>query len=110
MALQSIIALVQNDKEKGLALAQKAVEADPESGTAQVALSYAQQAGFDLEGARATLEKAVKQTPDNALAWARLAEIHMSFGALDKALDAAKEAVALNRSCRGPRPCWATPI
>ncbi len=86
MALQSIIALVQNDKAKGLALAQKAVEADPESATAQVALSYAQQAEFDLEGARATLEKAVKQTPDNALAWARLAEIHMSFGCAGQSL------------------------
>jgi len=97
MALQSIIALVQNDKAKGLTLAQKAVEADPESATAKVALSYNQQAAFDLEGTRATLIDAVKQTPDNALAWARLAEIHMSFGDLGKALDAAKEAVALSQ-------------
>jgi len=97
MALQSIIALVQNDKAKGLTLAKKAVEADPESAPAKVALSYNQQAAFDLEGARATLENAVKQTPDNALAWARLAEIHMSFGDLGKALDAAKEAVALSQ-------------
>jgi tetratricopeptide (TPR) repeat protein len=94
-ALQSIIAVVQNEKEKALNLAQKAVETGPKSATARIALSYAQQASFDLEGARASLEEAVKLEPDNALAWARLAEIHMSFGYLDKALDAAKQAVAL---------------
>ena len=34
--------------------------------------------------------------PNNALAWARLAEIHMSFAELDDALEAAQKAVALN--------------
>ena len=52
-ALQSIMAVVQNDKDKALSLAQKAVESDSTSATARIALSYAQQARFDLEGARA---------------------------------------------------------
>ena len=95
-ALQSIIAVVQNDKDKALNLAQKAVEADPNSATARVALSYSQQARFDLEGARASLQEAVKVDPNNALAWARLAEIHSSFGDLDKSLEAAQKAVALD--------------
>jgi tetratricopeptide (TPR) repeat protein len=95
-ALQSIIAVVQNEKERALNLAQKAVETGPNSATARIALSYAQQASFDLKGARASLEEAVKLEPENALAWARLAELWSSFGNLNKALKAAKKAVALN--------------
>ncbi len=95
-ALQSIIAVVQNDKDKALKLAQKAVESDVNSGNARIALSYAQQARFDLEGARASLEEAVRVDPKNALAWARLAEMWSSFGDLDRGLDAAKKAVELD--------------
>jgi tetratricopeptide (TPR) repeat protein len=94
-ALQTIIAVVQNDKDKALQVAQGAVGRAPDSATAQIALSYAQQARFDLEGARASLEKAVKLAPNNALAWARLAELQSSFGNLKKALKAAQKAVAL---------------
>src|SRR5438094_111102 len=96
LALQSIVAVVQNDKERALGLANKAVAADPKSAAALTALSYAQQANFDLEGARDSLEQAVQADPNNALAWARLAEIHMSFAELDKALEAAQKAVSLD--------------
>ena len=96
LALQSIIAVVQNDKDKSLTLAQEAVAADPNSTSAKMALSYAQQARFDLNGARKTLEEEVQAHPDNALAWARLAELRASFNELDGALEAAKKAVALN--------------
>src|SRR5438094_4868686 len=96
LALQSIVAVVQNDKERALGIANKAVAADPKSAAALTALSYAQQANFDLEGARDSLEQAVQADPNNALAWARLAEIHMSFAELDKALEAAQKAVSLD--------------
>jgi Flp pilus assembly protein TadD len=96
LALQSIIAVVQNDKDKALTLAQQAVAADPNSTSAKTALSYAQQARFDLDGARKTLEEEVQAHPDNALAWARLAELRASFSELDGALEAAQKAVALN--------------
>jgi tetratricopeptide (TPR) repeat protein len=96
LALQTIILIVQNQKEKALETAERAVNADPASATALIALSYAQQARFDLSAARTSLEKAVKLDPGNALAWARLSEMHMSFGYLDKALEAAKRAVALD--------------
>lgn len=95
LALQSIIAIVQNDKEKALGIAQKAVAADSKSAAALTALSYAQQANFNLDGARASLHQAVQAESNNALAWARLAELHMSFGDLDEALTAAQKAVAL---------------
>jgi tetratricopeptide (TPR) repeat protein len=96
LALQAIVAVVQNDKERAVDLARKAVSADPKSASALTALSYAQQANFDLEGARASLLRAVETDPNNALAWARLAELHMSFGELDAALEAAEKAVALD--------------
>jgi tetratricopeptide (TPR) repeat protein len=96
LALQSVIAVTQNEKGKALDLGQKAVAADPKSATARIALSYAQQAHFDLQGALGSLEEAVKQEPENALAWARLAELQQSFGYLDKSLDAAKKAAALS--------------
>jgi len=96
LALQSIIAVVLNNTDEALGLASQAVDAAPESATARIALSYAQQADFDLEGARASLEEAVKLEPGNGLAWARLAEIRSSFGYLDKALEAAQKAVELN--------------
>jgi tetratricopeptide (TPR) repeat protein len=95
LALQTIIAVVQNDKDKAFDVAQRAVDANANSATAQIALSYAQQARFDLEGARASLKKAVQLEPANALAWARLAELHASFGDLGKSLRAAKQAVSL---------------
>ena len=49
LALQTLIAVVQY--EKALQVAQQAVGTVPDSATAQIALSYAQHARFDLEGA-----------------------------------------------------------
>jgi tetratricopeptide (TPR) repeat protein len=95
-ALQSIIAVVQNQKQKALNFAKEAVKIDPKSATARIALSYVQQANFDLKGAKESLETAVDLEPENALAFARLAEIYSSFGNLDKTLKAAQKAVALN--------------
>jgi tetratricopeptide (TPR) repeat protein len=95
-ALQAVIFVVQNERDKALAAAQKAVDTGPRSATARIAMSYAQQAAFDLEGARATVEEAVELDPENALAWARLAELQSSFGRLGQALDAAKKAVDLD--------------
>ncbi len=96
LALQSVIAVVQNEKERALSLAKKAVEADPQSASAQIALSYGLQANFDLRGAFNTIRDAVNLEPENALAWARLAEIWLMFGELNKALEAAQKAVSLD--------------
>ena len=96
MALQSIIAVVQNQRDQALDLANKAVELAPESSAVRVALSYAQQADFNLQGALSSLREAVESGPENALAWSRLSELWLSFGDLDKALEAAKKAVVLN--------------
>jgi len=96
LALQSIVAVVRNDKDEALRLAHAAVEADPKSPSARIALSYAQQAQFDLDGAQKSVQDAVALDPGNALAWARLAELDMSRGELGNAVDAARRSVALD--------------
>lgn len=96
IALQSIIAVVQNDKKKAMELADRAVELDAQSAVARVALSYAQQAQFDLEGARKSLEEATRLDGENAFAWARLSEIWQSLGYLDKSRVEAEKAFSIN--------------
>jgi tetratricopeptide (TPR) repeat protein len=95
-ALQAVIAVVQNQKNKAFDLAQKSVQLNPESSVARVALSYALQARFELEGALDSAREATRLDSENGLAWARLAELWLSFGYLDKSLEAAQRAVASN--------------
>ncbi|MEO6624038.1 MAG: FecR domain-containing protein [Burkholderiaceae bacterium] len=95
LSLQSIMTLVQGDKEQALQLAQSAVAAQPNSASALIARSYAEQARFDLQAARASVQRGVEVEPANALAWARLAELDSSFGDLDKSAAAAQRAVEL---------------
>ena len=96
LALRTIIAVVQNDKERALNSGKQATTADPKSAAALIALSYAQQANFDLNGALSSLQQAVQLQPENALAWARLAELQLSVSRLDEALEAAQKAVAID--------------
>jgi tetratricopeptide (TPR) repeat protein len=96
LALQTIIAVVQNDKERALNVGKQAVTSDSKSAAALIALSYAQQANFDLNGALSSLLQAVQLQPENALAWARLAELQLSVSRLDEALEAAQKAVAID--------------
>lgn len=95
-ALQSVIALARNDPAAALALAREANARDPASVPVWVALSYAQQAAFDLDGARASIEQALGRDPENVLVWARLSELWLALGDLDRALEAANRAVALD--------------
>jgi len=94
LAMQAIVSIAQNDKDKGLKLAQQAVAANDKSATAKLALSYAQQAHFNIGAALKTLQEASKT--NNALVWSRLAEVYLMHGELDKALSAAKKANELN--------------
>jgi tetratricopeptide (TPR) repeat protein/opacity protein-like surface antigen len=96
LSLQSIVALTRNDKDEALRLANQAIGQNPRSGSALVALSYAQQAFFDISGALATLQSAVEHEPENALAWARLSELWLAAGDLDQGLSAAQMAASLN--------------
>ena len=94
-AQRAIIELVQNEQAQALADAERAVELSPEASAPKIALSYAQQGNFQLEAARHTLLQATEQHPNDPLAWARLAELWMMFGYLDRAREAAERAAAL---------------
>jgi Tfp pilus assembly protein PilF len=94
-ALSAVIAVVLNDRDRALAEGRKAVELAPDSAAAYIALSYAQQARFDLPAARETLLTAVKRQPKDALAWARLSELHLMLGERRDSIAAAEKSLAL---------------
>jgi tetratricopeptide (TPR) repeat protein len=96
LALQSLIAVVGNERQSALKLAMEAEQAEPESVSVKIALSYAEQANFKLDEALASVQQAVKIDPEASLAWARLAELWMAHGYLDKAVESANKAAALN--------------
>jgi tetratricopeptide (TPR) repeat protein len=94
-ALRAVIEVVQNEKAAALADAQRGVELESDATAPRIALSYAQQANFDLKGARDTLLEATARQPENALAWARLGELWLMFGYRDRAREAAEKGVRL---------------
>ena len=94
-ALLAVVAVAGNKTEEALSQGRSAVELSPTSLAARIAFSYALQANFELEAARDTLLETVKAQPNNALAWARIAELWLSLGYPDKALEAAERAAAL---------------
>jgi len=94
LALRSIVHVVQNRTDEALADALRAVELAP-APSSRIALSYAQQARFDIDGARDTLLAAVAGEPRSALAWARLGELWLMLGERAKAAQAAERAAAL---------------
>jgi Flp pilus assembly protein TadD len=96
LALQSVIAVVQNRKDEALELSRKAVELDHSSAAALIALSYVHQARFELDSALSSVRKAADAAPQDALVLARLAELWLSKGYLKKALETARDAVAIN--------------
>lgn len=96
LALQAVIAVVQNRKDESLTTAQKAVQNNPRSAASHMALSYAHQAAFSLPEALQEAVAAVSIAPDNGTAWARLAELQLSTGELDQGTESARRAAALN--------------
>ncbi len=96
LSLQAMIAVAQNSKAEAEALANQAVAANPNSAVPLIALSYAQQAQFDLDGALTSINKAVTLEPDNPYAYARQSELRLSQGDLESAEVAAQKAVALD--------------
>lgn len=88
LALQSIIAVTENRTPDALALAQQAIAAD-HSAAAFMALSYAQQADLKLDEALQSAQQATQIAADNALAWARQAELQLATGHLQAALHSA---------------------
>ena len=92
LALQSIIAVVENDAAKAEAVAQQAITNNNKNAAAYLALSYAKQAQFDLPASAQALQAA----PKTALVASRQAELALMQGDLDSARRHAKQAVKLN--------------
>jgi tetratricopeptide (TPR) repeat protein len=95
-ALRAVINVVQNNNDQALADGNQAVALSPDSSAAKIALSYAQQAAFDIPAARDTLQQAVQQQPDDALALARLAELQLMLGDRKQARESARQAAVLD--------------
>jgi tetratricopeptide (TPR) repeat protein len=95
-ALRSVIALVRDQKDEALRLAESGAKLDPDSPLPQAALSYAHQGRFEIEKALGHARRAVELAPEDALLWARVSELELSRGDLDAALEAAKTAETLS--------------
>ncbi len=99
-ALNAVIDIAQNNRDRALENARRAVSLAPQSLSAKLALSYALQAGFQLEAARDELLEVVpgdprSDRPEHSLVLARLAELWLSLGYVGKALEAANRAAAV---------------
>ena len=99
-ALNAVIDIAQNNRERALENARRAVSLSPQSVSARLALSYALQASFNLEAARDELlpvvaDDASGDRPEHGLALAHLAELWLSLGYVDKALAAAQRAARI---------------
>ncbi|MGD9213837.1 MAG: TonB-dependent receptor [Desulfobacteraceae bacterium] len=79
-----------------MASALKAVQKSTISAAAQIALSYAHQAAFNLPEALEAAQAAISHAPENGTAWARLAELQLSTGELGLGIKAARKAAELN--------------
>ena len=95
-ALQALLAVARNDRPRAVQLAAQALRLQPASSAAWIALSYAQQAQFDVRAAHESALRAVSASPASALAVARLAELQLALGALGDALATAREAARLD--------------
>ncbi len=97
-ALRAVISVARNEKADALRFAQEATRLTPNAYRPWLALSYAQQAGFDLEQALASAQKAAALAPTSGLVQARVAELLMSLGRIREAERAARQAIAVDPS------------
>lgn len=95
LALRSVLALKHNAKQDALAYAQRAVALDAASADAWLALSYAQQAGFDLDAASSSTARAAELQPTSPLILSRQAELALASGNTGNATQLANQAVEL---------------
>ena len=95
-ALRAIIAVSQGDNAEAMARSEAAMALAPGDPAVVIARSYALQGRFELDAARDLLRAAVTgPAADNALTWARLAELELTHGRSSEARVAASRAVEL---------------
>jgi tetratricopeptide (TPR) repeat protein len=96
LALSGLLALHRGDKRAALESTTAAVQHEPDSVAAWIALSHVQQANFRYDDSLASLERATALEPGNPLAWAWLAELRLNNGDRRGALAAASRAASLD--------------
>jgi Tfp pilus assembly protein PilF len=96
LALRAIVQIAKNDKTGAIAASQDATSADAQNFRAWLALSYAQQAAFQLERALGSARIALSLQPESSLAHSRVAELLLSLGDVRMAEEFARAAVASN--------------
>jgi len=96
-ALRAIIAISRNLIPEAERWAEAALQADPQSASAPIAMSYVRQATGDLDGALKFAEQAAELAPQDAYAVARLAEMQMVVGDRRAAVATANKALAIER-------------
>ena len=94
-AVRAVIQVARNDAA-ALATARAAVQSDPGSAPARLALSYALQADRQVPAALAAAESATALRPDDPVAWARRAELELALSRLAAGRESARRALALN--------------
>lgn len=92
---RAIISLVKNDKDTARTDLTTALERDGQSAAAALAMSYVEQASFQLPEARHWITRAAQAAPQSATIRARLAEIELGFGQTREALKSAEKALEL---------------
>ena len=101
LALRSLAAIFRNRTEEGVTLAQQAVDTDRRVAAVHIAQSYALQAKGDVEGARMAARHGIVANPDDAYAWARLAEMELTVGNRGAAANAARKSLMLAETSLG---------
>lgn len=80
LSLRAVAAIFRGQNDEGTALANEAVAIGRGFAAAYIAQSYARQANGDVEAALESAEAAVDTDPQDAFAWARLAELYLTVG------------------------------
>ena len=91
-SLRAAVALVQNRKAEARADAERAVAADPAAPEAHLALSWVQQAEFDLDGALVSARRAVALDPDDPQALIQESRLLFGMGRTKEAIKVAEKA------------------
>ncbi|WP_079434796.1 FecR domain-containing protein [Zoogloea sp. LCSB751] len=102
-AIESIVHVARNENTLAEAAAQRAMDLDEASVAAHLALSYTLQATRHLPEALNVAERATLLAPNDAVAWARRAELELSLGHGAAGGEAARRVLALDPDTRRAR-------
>ena len=94
-AQRAVVALTRNQRSEAETLSSRALAADAKSASAQLARSYVEQGGFNLEAARERVRALAAENPQSAELQLRLAELELGFNDLARAESHTAQALQL---------------